>query len=387
MYDCDKQSIYGNRWQKVSYFCLSENLDYGGEGVFQERRQTGFCYPGRFGDILFLLRGEVLGVVVMHVEPPGMLEMPHSVPIVTVVGDADEFTELQAFDPRLFHNFPDRCGPDGFPGFPVSFGQVPHPIPVYKKKVAAPVGNQPSGCIHFLEFRTQFPVHPFRIFCRDIDSAKGFGRFEHIDESMETNLASHMELDGVGVGQSLVVRFTNDYATFFKVNLVHYFFYLCKIGDSANLLKNMAHYESKHGKVSRNQVELYMSFVDLRNFATMLPPEYKDSVRADYDTLTASVKGMPLSIRVDERRPYDRIRVISENSPVEFCILLHFDSCDDNRTDFSIELDANLNIMLKAMLGGKLTEALDKIVDGLVAVSEGRMPEGMPSSFKPEDFR
>lgn len=149
----------------------------------------------------------------------------------------------------------------------------------------------------------------------------------------------------------------------------------------------MAHYESKHGKVSRNQAELYMSFVDLRNFSTMLPPEYKDSVRADYDTLAASVKGMSISIRVDERRPYDRIRVISENSPIEFCILLHFDPCDDNKTDFSIELDANLNIMLKTMLGGKLKEALDKIVDGLVAVSEGRMPEGMPSSFKPEDFR
>ncbi len=149
----------------------------------------------------------------------------------------------------------------------------------------------------------------------------------------------------------------------------------------------MAHYESKHGKVSRSQAELYMSFVDLRNFSAMLPPEYKDSVRADYATLSATVKGMTISIRVDERRPYDRIRVISENSPVEFCILLHFDPCDGNRTDFSIELDANLNIMLKAMLGGKLTEALDKIVDGLVAVSEGRMPEGMPSSFKPEDFR
>ena len=39
--------------------------------------------------------------------------------------------------------------------------------------------------------------------------------------------------------------------------------------------------------------------------------------------------------------------------------------------------------MMKTLLGSKLKEGLDKIVDGLVAMSEGRMPEGVdPSMFK-----
>ena len=33
--------------------------------------------------------------------------------------------------------------------------------------------------------------------------------------------------------------------------------------------------------------------------------------------------------------------------------------------------------MMKALLGSKIQEALDKVVDSLVAVSEGRKPEGM----------
>ena len=37
--------------------------------------------------------------------------------------------------------------------------------------------------------------------------------------------------------------------------------------------------------------------------------------------------------------------------------------------------------MMKMMLGSKIEEALNKIVDGLVDVSEGRMPEGMPTNF------
>lgn len=150
----------------------------------------------------------------------------------------------------------------------------------------------------------------------------------------------------------------------------------------------MAHYESKHGIVSKSQAELYMSFVDLSNFTRMLPEQYKSSVQADYDTLTATVQGFTIGVRVDERRPYDRIRIISGNSPVEFCILIHFElAADPSKTDFSIELDANINLMLKTMLGPKLQSGLDKIVDGLVAASEGRMPEGMPADFKPEDFR
>ena len=33
--------------------------------------------------------------------------------------------------------------------------------------------------------------------------------------------------------------------------------------------------------------------------------------------------------------------------------------------------------MMKMVLGSKLQEMLDKIVDGLSAVSEGKMPEGV----------
>ena len=36
---------------------------------------------------------------------------------------------------------------------------------------------------------------------------------------------------------------------------------------------------------------------------------------------------------------------------------------------------------MKAMIGGKIQQGLDKIVDSLVMVSEGRMPE-MPKDFK-----
>ena len=67
-----------------------------------------------------------------------------------------------------------------------------------------------------------------------------------------------------------------------------------------------------------------------------------------------------------------------------FHIALHCDPVPDNpyKTDFSIKLEADLNFMLKMALGGKLREALDRLVDGLVDASNGQMPEGFdPSQY------
>ena len=145
-----------------------------------------------------------------------------------------------------------------------------------------------------------------------------------------------------------------------------------------------AHYTSKHGQVAKRPEELYMAFTDLRNFAQMVPQDQVQAdIQADYDTLTVTVQGFRIGVRVDEREPYRLIRLGSAESPVEFVGALHFEpSAVPGRTDFWIDLDANLNFMMKTMLGGKLQQAIDKMVDGLVDASEGRMPQ-MPDNFRP----
>ena len=127
-----------------------------------------------------------------------------------------------------------------------------------------------------------------------------------------------------------------------------------------------------------------MAFTDLRNFAQMVPTDkVQAEVQADFDTLTVTVQGFRIGVRVDEREPYRLIRLGSTDSPVEFVGVLHFEPSEiPGRTDFWIDLDANLNFMMKTMLGGKLQQAIDKMVDGLVDASEGRMPQ-MPDNFRP----
>lgn len=142
-----------------------------------------------------------------------------------------------------------------------------------------------------------------------------------------------------------------------------------------------AHYTSRHGQVSKSREELYMAFTDMRNFARLADSRVKAEVSADFDNLSISVQGFRIGVRVDERRPYELIRLGSSESPVEFVAALHFDmSPIPGKTEFYIVLDANLNFMMKTMLGGKVQTALDKMVDTLVDISEGRMPE-MPGDL------
>ena len=144
-----------------------------------------------------------------------------------------------------------------------------------------------------------------------------------------------------------------------------------------------AQYNSKHGIVSRHPAEMFMAFADMRSFVQMLPEDKKQGVTADYDTISATVQGFTLGVKVTRREPYQYIELQDNGAPFHFMVSLHFDeAAESGKTDFHIDLLADLNMMMKMMIGGKIQEALDKVVDGLVAVSEGRRPEGMPEDLK-----
>ena len=110
----------------------------------------------------------------------------------------------------------------------------------------------------------------------------------------------------------------------------------------------------------------------------------KEGVEADYDWIHAQVQGFNIGVKVTERVPYSRIEFADDGAPFQFGMALHFDpATDPYKTDFQIVVSAELNFMMKTLLGGKIKEALDKVVDALVAMSEGRMLEGVdPSMFK-----
>lgn len=143
----------------------------------------------------------------------------------------------------------------------------------------------------------------------------------------------------------------------------------------------MVSYKSKKAVVSKAPYELYMAFVDMRNFIQFLPEDKKADVKADYDSVQAMVQGFSIGVKVTDRVPYSKIEFADNGAPFQFKLTMHFEPAGDPyKTDFQIDLDADLNFMMKTLLGSKIQGALDKVVDSLVDLSEGRMPEGVDLS-------
>ena len=63
--------------------------------------------------------------------------------------------------------------------------------------------------------------------------------------------------------------------------------------------------------------------------------------------------------------------------PFNFTLTVKLDAIEVALTEFHIELDAELNFLMKTMFGGKLQQIVDQVTDALSAAFRGEMPAGV----------
>ena len=129
-------------------------------------------------------------------------------------------------------------------------------------------------------------------------------------------------------------------------------------------------------KVPVNQPaeRIFAAFSDLSNFTKNLPEEHRDKVRADTDTLIIQAQGFELGIQVAERTPCSVVRFepFGAQTLFPFTIWIRIGEEGAGGSSLQIELHAELNMMMKMMLGAKLQEGIDKITDQLAAGFNGQ---------------
>ena len=110
-------------------------------------------------------------------------------------------------------------------------------------------------------------------------------------------------------------------------------------------------------------------FSDFSRLADTLPEEHKDKVTITEDTLVAETQGMQLGVKVTERQAPSLV-VMEQygNVPFSFQLQVHIRPKDEG-CELQLDVDAQLNMMMKMMLGGKLKEFVNqftsKLAEGL----------------------
>ncbi len=128
----------------------------------------------------------------------------------------------------------------------------------------------------------------------------------------------------------------------------------------------MEKYESKQHQILLPVEQLYTLISRFDN----LTPAVGDKVeewQADEDRCSFKAKGFTLKLRIDEREENKHIKIVGDEggAPIDFSFWIQLQSVAPYDTRFRLVLHAELNMMMKMMVGGKLKDGLDQIAEGI----------------------
>ncbi len=127
--------------------------------------------------------------------------------------------------------------------------------------------------------------------------------------------------------------------------------------------------EAFHGKdVDMNypSFAVFESFSDLTLFKDRLPEEYRSKVTLTKDTAEGDYHGMHLGVKVIDRIPHSRIVFRPmEGIPLDGTLYIDIQDTSASTCKLKLTIEAQMNFLMKAMLGRKIQDALDKISDQL----------------------
>lgn len=131
-------------------------------------------------------------------------------------------------------------------------------------------------------------------------------------------------------------------------------------------------YESSVREIPHAQETVYQSLSDLRNLEQIkerMPEEKVQGMEFDQDTMAVSMPPVGrIALRIIEREEPKCIKFETEQSPLDFNFWIQLLPVTEQSCKMRLTLKADLNPLIRGMVGGKLQEAIDKIAEMLAAI-------------------
>jgi len=135
----------------------------------------------------------------------------------------------------------------------------------------------------------------------------------------------------------------------------------------------MEKYESKQARIRRPAAMVYAVASDFNNFTPMLRDKVEDW-QADTETCSFKVQGFRMALRMVEKQAPEMVKIAGEQpSPVDFTFWLQLHEAAPDDTRMRLTLHADLPMMIRMMIGGKMQQALDQVAEK-IAESFNNMP-------------
>ena len=132
----------------------------------------------------------------------------------------------------------------------------------------------------------------------------------------------------------------------------------------------MSKYTSKTGKTNKSDELIYSFLTDLNNLKDVLPQDKVKDFESTEDTCKFSIDGIgQAGLKIIEKEPNKLIKITSDGkSPFSFYFWVQLKPTEDSKNNTAIRLtiDANLNPMMKMVVGKHLQKGIDAMVDQLV---------------------
>ena len=130
----------------------------------------------------------------------------------------------------------------------------------------------------------------------------------------------------------------------------------------------MQEYISKQQQIFRSASQI---FPLISNFS-LLTHAVADKVedwQADEERCSFKFKGFTVALRIEEKVDNKHIKVVGDGGtiPMDFAFWIQLHEVSDNDTRIRLVLHADLNMMMRMMIGKKLQGGLDQAVEGLAA--------------------
>lgn len=141
----------------------------------------------------------------------------------------------------------------------------------------------------------------------------------------------------------------------------------------------MSKYTSKIGKINKSDELIYNFLTDFNNLKSVIPSDKVKDFESTEDTCKFNIEGVgQAGLKIIEKEPDKLIKITSDGkSPFSFFFWIQLKPIEnfENTTAIKLTLDANLNPMMKMMVGKHLQKGIDAMLDQVVTFFNEKVKE------------